>query len=647
MKIVKIILSMITVALVVIGLAGCGSGDETTAQNQIASVRRGNLTLDITAAGNLALSTIEDLTFDLFYQKGTVGEVTVAEGDPVTSGQVLASLDASEWDDQLQMLEDALTAAQRQANTKERALSSARRQVATKEQSLAAARRQVTTKEAAVTAAVRQVTAKELAESQAEIDLKTADYNLEAIDEVKAQQDLIDYANGRLEFIDLKILESVSPGADALDYQFWTNEKTRVQTTLAVAQQEKASILAGHSLNVGESVAIEVSRKQLACETALMNLENATQAIADAKTAVEDARTVVEDAKTAVANAQEDVEYARADVAAAQLDLDDANRAAENAGKTLEEARAASPQITAPFDGFITRVNVSGGDEVLKGTVAIQLADPDQFEADILVSEMDILQVALGGDATVSVDAMNGVSLPAKVTQIAPTATIQSGVVNYSVKVEVEQQSAAVFETPSANQTAASDNTTVQIPPMLQRAIDAGRISWEQAEEIIKQGGSFRLPSGATPPAGFSPPEGFKPPEGFAPPGEMIIIGGDDSLATGGQARSQVPSVSTENYQLREGLTVTVSIVVAERNDVLLVPNAAVTTEGFESYVQVVAASGETEKRAVKTGLSDWQYTEITEGLTEGEQVLVPLNTSTSTSNSNQPGGMGFFRAIR
>src|SRR3989304_720437 len=108
MKIVKIILSMITVALVVIGLAGGGSGDETTAQNQIASVRRGNLTLDVIAAGNLALSTIEDLTFDLFYQKGTVGEVTVAEGDPVTSGQVLASLDASELDDQLQMLEDAL-----------------------------------------------------------------------------------------------------------------------------------------------------------------------------------------------------------------------------------------------------------------------------------------------------------------------------------------------------------------------------------------------------------------------------------------------------------------------------------------------------------------------------------------------------------
>ncbi|GAI95589.1 unnamed protein product, partial [marine sediment metagenome] len=50
----------------------------------------------------------------------------------------------------------------------------------------------------------------------------------------------------------------------------------------------------------------------------------------------------------------------------------------------------------------------------------------------------DILQVELGGEAWVQVDAMQGLSLPAEVTHISPTATIQSGVVNYKVKVEVE-----------------------------------------------------------------------------------------------------------------------------------------------------------------------------------------------------------------
>jgi multidrug efflux pump subunit AcrA (membrane-fusion protein) len=86
-----------------------------------------------------------------------------------------------------------------------------------------------------------------------------------------------------------------------------------------------------------------------------------------------------------------------------------------------------------------------------------------------------------------------------------------------------------------------------------------------------------------------------------------------------------------------------VSIIVASRTNVLLVPNAAVTKAGGQSYAQVVTASGTTEKRAVKTGLSDWQYTEITDGLTEGEQVILPEAPAASTSSSQNRGGMGFF----
>jgi len=74
---------------------------------------------------------------------------------------------------------------------------------------------------------------------------------------------------------------------------------------------------------------------------------------------------------------------------------------------------------------------------------------------------------------------------------------------------------------------------------------------------------------------------------------------------------------------------------------VLVVPNAAVTTRAGKSYVQVITATGGTEQREVETGLSDWQNTEITGGLTEGEQVSVP-KASAPTSN-NGPGGPMFF----
>jgi HlyD family secretion protein len=252
----------------------------------------------------------------------------------------------------------------------------------------------------------------------------------------------------------------------------------------------------------------------------------------------------------------------------------------ELAKARLAEARNASPEITAPFDGFITKVNVLGGDEVTKGTVAVTLADPNKFEVDILVSEMDIYQVEVGGTATVQADAISRISLPAKVTHIAPTATIQSGVVNYKVTVEVESLEAVAQEQQTISGTA--------------------------------QGS----PSGITSPAGQESP-----------------------------STNQTAAIP-QAIQLREGLTVTVSIIVAQRTDVLLVPNGAITTQGGQSYVQVISSTGTTEKRAIKTGITDYVKTEVTEGLSEGEQIVVPKGTTTTTSTTPQqglPGGTFFF----
>ena len=94
-------------------LLSCDSASDEAEQPeyQPATVQRGDIIIDITAAGNLALSHTEVLTVDLFYgqsgttgTKGTIGEVLVEEGDTVEEGQVLASLDKEEWDEQLSAL---------------------------------------------------------------------------------------------------------------------------------------------------------------------------------------------------------------------------------------------------------------------------------------------------------------------------------------------------------------------------------------------------------------------------------------------------------------------------------------------------------------------------------------------------------------
>ncbi|MCD6299545.1 MAG: efflux RND transporter periplasmic adaptor subunit [Dehalococcoidales bacterium] len=124
MRTVKITLAAFIIAGLIVPMLGCGSkSDEAEVlENQVVTVQRGDLTIEITAAGNLALSRTEDLAFDLFYQEGTVEEVLVEEGDTVEKGQVLAELDISEWEEELEELEDRVTAAERQLTAKQRDL---------------------------------------------------------------------------------------------------------------------------------------------------------------------------------------------------------------------------------------------------------------------------------------------------------------------------------------------------------------------------------------------------------------------------------------------------------------------------------------------------------------------------------------------
>ncbi len=63
--------------------------------------------------------------------------------------------------------------------------------------------------------------------------------------------------------------------------------------------------------------------------------------------------------------------------------------------------------------------------------------------------------------------------------------------------------------------------------------------------------------------------------------------------------------------------------------------------------MQVLKSDGTTETREVQIGLADWQNTEITSGLSEGEKIQISKttttsNSSTSTQQQQRPAG-GFI----
>jgi len=233
----------------------------------------------------------------------------------------------------------------------------------------------------------------------------------------------------------------------------------------------------------------------------------------------------------------------------AQLDMEKAQVALDEANNELEKAL-----IVAPFDGFITEIYVAKGEEIKKGTIVMQIADPDKFEAEIMVSEMDIFHVKLGGEAWVQVEALAGVTLPAKVTHISPKATISGGAVNYTVTVEIE-------------------------------SLEAVQQEWLEVrqEEVI----------------------------------QVMIT----QWLEGKVGQQEMPTMS-DAFQLRDGLSVSVSLVVEGKNNVLLVPNEAITYQEGKTYVQVLT-DGVTEPCLICTGISNCQCTEVTSGLSEGTQVII------------------------
>ncbi|WP_203841030.1 efflux RND transporter periplasmic adaptor subunit [Winogradskya humida] len=89
----------------------------------------------------------------------------------------------------------------------------------------------------------------------------------------------------------------------------------------------------------------------------------------------------------------------------------------------------------------------------------------------------------------------------------------------------------------------------------------------------------------------------------------------------------------------KPGQTVSVSVTTGSVTDALYVNSAALTSVGNRHTVTVLA-NGVEETRSVEIGLEGDQATEITSGLTAGEQVVIKT-TTTTTSGTGTGGGFG------
>ena len=96
---------------------------------------------------------------------------------------------------------------------------------------------------------------------------------------------------------------------------------------------------------------------------------------------------------------------------------------------------------------------------------------------------------------------------------------------------------------------------------------------------------------------------------------------------------------------VRPGMTAVAEIIHTQRDNALNVPNRAVTRQARDRVVQVVTPTG-IESRRVQVGMANDQVTEITEGLNEDDEVVIPTTTARASvpgaGGAARPGGGGF-----
>jgi HlyD family secretion protein len=248
----------------------------------------------------------------------------------------------------------------------------------------------------------------------------------------------------------------------------------------------------------------------------------------------------------------------------AKTALEKTRLALEQAKRNLTDA-----QIVAPFDGVITAVDVTVGDTGGAST-AMTIADVSQLHVDVLVDETEIANVEAGQTAQLTLDALTGITLTGKVAYIAPSGSVSNGVVNYSVRVNLDPTEA---------------------PLLLDMSADASLVG-EKHENILA------VPAKAI---------------------HTASVGQTSSLSQTRQLSNTVQSGRPiTNTQSGQG-------------------GPPPMTGSFV----LVLENGQPHPVQVTVGMTAGDLTEVSGDLKEGDQVLVTTTTSSTSSNTDQPGDFG------
>ena len=123
--------------------------------------------------------------------------------------------------------------------------------------------------------------------------------------------------------------------------------------------------------------------------------------------------------------------------------------------------------------------------------------------------------------------------------------------------------------------------------------------------------------------------------------GHVVAIGSAATVSSGVVQYYVTISLNQTNKALKQGMTANATVVVSKSTNALVVPNLAITHTGGQAFVQVYV-DGKQTQTAIETGVVGDQFTEVTGGLNDGEQIVIPTLRVTTGTGTTRGGGGGF-----
>ena len=116
-----------------------------------------------------------------------------------------------------------------------------------------------------------------------------------------------------------------------------------------------------------------------------------------------------------------------------------------NAQNTLAAAQSAQARmdLTAPYDGVVLKINLSFNDQASPAQPAAVIADVSSWVVKTSdLTEKDVVALANGNKVSVAVDALPDLKLKGKVDVIGQTFVLNSGDIDYVVRIPLDSTDA-------------------------------------------------------------------------------------------------------------------------------------------------------------------------------------------------------------